>query len=111
MGIKMLLHPKVTQELKDAGVETFESINSNGEIIWLPEATQEDRDIAAAVLAAHDPTDYDAEYIVAAQERLNAADMNALKAAMGGTSDSALLVQVVSDLMTLLRIGHVRAEP
>ncbi len=46
--------PKLTRELEQAGIP-IDGCSSNGRIDFKPEATQQQRDQAAAILAAHDP--------------------------------------------------------
>jgi len=50
---------KLTQELLVASIPV-EGCASDGRIDFLPQATQAHRDQAAAILAAHDPTNYGA---------------------------------------------------
>ncbi len=50
---------KLHGELEKAGIP-IEGVSSSGRIDFLPTATDEQKAQAAAILAAHDPVDYDA---------------------------------------------------
>jgi hypothetical protein len=55
-----LVNPtKLHAELEQAGIP-IEGVSSDGRIDFLPAATDEQKTQAAAIVAAHDPVDYDA---------------------------------------------------
>ncbi len=48
---------KLTREITAAGIPIY-GVDSNGNIDFRPEATQQQRDLAAQKVAEHDPTDF-----------------------------------------------------
>ena len=103
---------KLTAELIAAGLP-IEGMASTGRIDWRGTPTAQQLAQAAAIVAAHDPRDYDAERVVASSNELEIADLLALKNAIAALPNSAtknVIVALAKVIAHLLIVQGYKKE-